>query len=282
MILLRLSQSEIEAGRLSPTTLARAKTAIADDGYVVLDRVAEPAYLQKIYEGMLEDIARWPAAHEGKPFVGGNLFPRRHPDFLFADILQNPFVADVLSAVIGAEPSCGMYSSNVTMPHLGDQQLHVDMAPIKAGDSLDYPCGSVVVNFPVIDFTLENGATEIWPATQKCARHPGEFWVHDDLRDARQEVRPPERAVISRGSALIRDIRLWHRGVLNQTDAVRPMVAMICNGQFRPGVDAIEKIAPLGSMPEACRDLFENSPEIYWNPTYVSGEIDMLTIEKQR
>ena len=88
-------------------------------------------------------------------------------------------------------------------------------------------------------------------------RRVGEFWVHDELQAARRKEVPPERAVIRRGAVLVRDIRLWHRGVLNKTDLIRPMIAMICNGGFRPGVDDPSKISSIGAFPEASRGVFE-------------------------
>ena len=71
-------------------------------------------------------------------------------------------------------------------------------------------------------------------------------------------------------------MRLWHRGVINKTDIVRPMIAMICNGGFRPGVDKIEERPSAGMFPEASRALFERSPRIHYPVKFEKGPIDYL------
>jgi hypothetical protein len=282
MRIIELSAGERANRKLSDESVASALDALDRDGFVVIDQVARPEHLDAIYRRMLEDLKIWPTKRgDGKEFVGGNIRPARDSALLFDDVLQNPYVADVLGAAMGREPTCGMYSSNVTMPGMGDQQLHSDQAPLTEGETLDYPCGSCVVNFPLVDFTEANGATEIWPGTHRVPRRVGEFWVNEDLQATRRDVRPPERAVIRKGAVLIRDIRLWHRGVINKTDIVRPMIAMICNGKFKPGVDAREKLPQLGPFPEASRGIFENAPRIHYNVTYGAEPIDYLVGEQK-
>jgi ectoine hydroxylase-related dioxygenase (phytanoyl-CoA dioxygenase family) len=282
MITLTLSSDERGCRKLHPSTLEAAKWAIDHDGYVVLKDVINPSLLEALYLQMLRDLDRWPEKHGGKPFVGGNLFPSRDPSLLFDDVLHNPFIADVLSYVLGPEPSCGMYSSNVTMPGLGDQKLHVDMKALAEGEWQDRRCNEVVVNIPVIDFTLQNGATEIWAGSQHIPRKVGEFWVNEELQ---AEMRPRcrvERAECPRGSAIIRDIRIWHRGVHNFTSQVRPMLTMICMGGFKPGVDSPDKIPCMGTFPESARSRFEGRPRIYFNPRYQPGMPDYLAEEKHK
>jgi len=188
----------------------------------------------------------------------------------------------VLSAVMGPEPSCGMYSSNVTMPGRGDQQLHVDMAPRKVEENFDYPTREMVVNIPVIDFTIQNGATEIWAGSHKMPRKIGDFWVNEDQQKEMRGKSRVDRAVAARGSAIIRDMRIWHRGIHNATPDVRPMISMICNGAFEPEKTPVEKIACLGTFPEAAREKFESNPRIRYHVTYQPDMPNYLKDEKQK
>src|SRR5215210_2635453 len=67
------------------------------------------------------------------------------------------------------------------------------------------------------------------------AGHPRELGVGsgDDIKippqvlEARRAISPPIQPTFRRGSMLIRDIRLWHAGMPNQTSTQRPMIAMI-------------------------------------------------------
>ena len=43
----------------------------------------------------------------------------------------------------------------------------------------------------------------------------------------RKKVRGPSQPSISKGSIVVRDLRLWHAGMPNLTDEVRVMLAMI-------------------------------------------------------
>lgn len=97
---------------------------------------------------------------------------------------------------------------------------------------------ALVVNVPLIDFTPENGSTELWLGT-----HTGELsglqvqeGAHGDrasgrikehLLVERRNVRGPSQPSISKGSIVVRDLRLWHAGMPNWTDEVRVMLAMI-------------------------------------------------------
>ena len=186
MRIIELSAGERTSRKLSDATIMSALDAVDRDGFVVVDQVARHDHLDAIYQRMLDDLKVWPTKKGGKHFEGGNLAPARDETLLFDDVLQNPWVADVLGAVMGREPTCGMYSSNVTMPGLGDQQLHSDEAPLKEGQTIEGPCKSMVVNFPLVDFTEANGATEIWPGTHRLPRRVGEFWVHEELQAERR------------------------------------------------------------------------------------------------
>ena len=86
---------------------------------------------------------------------------------------------------------------------------------------------------------MENGALEIWPGTHNDVRSGDRvadgLLVPDEWLEARREDVPPVRVPLSKGSMLLRDGRLWHRGTTNSTAHARPMVAMLYNAWwFRP------------------------------------------------
>jgi len=90
----------------------------------------------------------------------------------------------------------------------------------------------------MIDFTPENGSTELWLGThtgplaglqvQEGAqgdRASGR--IQESLLAERRNTRAPSQPGISKGSIVIRDLRLWHAGMPNLTDEVRVMLAFI-------------------------------------------------------
>jgi ectoine hydroxylase-related dioxygenase (phytanoyl-CoA dioxygenase family) len=97
---------------------------------------------------------------------------------------------------------------------------------------------ALVINVPLIAFTPSNGSTELWLGTHTGSlsglhvqegahgdRASGRIKEH--LLVDRRKVRGPCQPNISKGSIVVRDLRLWHAGMPNWTDEVRVMLAMI-------------------------------------------------------
>jgi ectoine hydroxylase-related dioxygenase (phytanoyl-CoA dioxygenase family) len=95
---------------------------------------------------------------------------------------------------------------------------------------------AVVVNVPLVTMTPENGATEFWLGTHtNSGLHIQEDWrgdkaggeIKNDIVEARRKEFPPIQPVISKGSIIIRDLRLWHCGKPNFEGTPRILLAMI-------------------------------------------------------
>ena len=97
---------------------------------------------------------------------------------------------------------------------------------------------ALVINVPLIDFTPENGSTELWLGTHTGSlsglqvqegahgdRASGR--IKESLLAERRSIRAPSQPNIRKGSIVIRDLRLWHAGMPNLTDDVRVMLALI-------------------------------------------------------
>ena len=98
----------------------------------------------------------------------------------------------------------------------------------------DHPF-ALVINVPLITMTPENGSTEVWLGTHTDSGLHVQEGAHgerasgrinlDELEKRRVE-RPPCRPIVPKGSLVIRDLRLWHAGIGNQTEVPRIMLAM--------------------------------------------------------
>jgi ectoine hydroxylase-related dioxygenase (phytanoyl-CoA dioxygenase family) len=153
----------------------------------------------------------------GNPYVGMHL-PFKPP---FSDelICANPLAVQVMEAAMG-DIVCTFYHSNTTLTGTDIQPIHIDMPSLLfPGLPVALPPWLMVVNIPLIDFTLENGSTEVWPGTHLDP---------DDTNLAeRCAARPSVRTNVYVGDLVVRDMRVWHRGMPNQTTAIRTMLAVV-------------------------------------------------------
>ena len=96
----------------------------------------------------------------------------------------------------------------------------------------------------------------------------GEIKVAADVLEARRAVCPPLQPVIREGSVVIRDIRMWHRGMPNHTPNPRPMIAMIHWVSWYP----------VGNLkfPKGTESIFVH-PDLVTCADFVDGEIDHIS-----
>jgi len=112
--------------------------------------------------------------------------------------------------------------------------------PVHTDADFEHPTHpfALVINVPLIDFTSENGSTEVWHGTHTgdlAGLHVQEGThgerasgrIKEQLLEGRRTVRGPCQPSIRKGSIVIRDLRLWHAGMPNWTEQVRVMLAMI-------------------------------------------------------
>lgn len=229
---LDITQEEVLSRRMTPEHLQAAVRALAEDGYVVLNDVVEMGHLDILRDKMLEDVQAF-RAREDAPynFNTGNIQqdPPPFPPYLFRDVLLNDMVIAVTRAVLGKGVKNCFYSGNTALHSTLRQPVHADMGQLWAGLEAAPPAYGLVVNVPVVDMSPLNGSTELWPGTHKDTS----VSVHDDIKVTPEALEvwrarsQPFQPTIRRGGVLIRDLRLWHAGMPNQTPQPRPMIAMI-------------------------------------------------------
>jgi ectoine hydroxylase-related dioxygenase (phytanoyl-CoA dioxygenase family) len=95
---------------------------------------------------------------------------------------------------------------------------------------------ALVVNVPLVATGPENGSTELWLGTHRPFGIESQEGAHgerasgrirEELLAERRDVSPPVQPVIKKGSIIVRDLRLWHAGMPNNTADTRVMLAMI-------------------------------------------------------
>ena len=144
--------------------------------------------------------------------------------YIFRDVVANPYVIQVTKELLGPGLYNNFYNGNTNCPGSTTQPLHRDGAHLWPDQKIAHPTTEVVVNISPQDTMAENGSVELWPGSHL---EVGEHGIEPEVEEARRKICPPIRGNAKKGSALIRDMRLWHRGVPNPSDKPRHMIAMI-------------------------------------------------------
>ena len=281
--------------RVAPGDTTRAVEAIHEHGFVILERTVPRAPLALLRRRMDEDteeLLRYCDSIGGNPRALGHLQqgPPVSPDLVFADVAMNRAVNDVCRALYGAEgaegdsrPLLTFYNGNTNCPGSVVQHLHMDGKHYTEVGETVAPTASVVVNIPPGPTSLGNGAIELWPGSHRihCVNDAGTGAGEAAgstiaaLATERRRVVAPVRPETEVGDVLIRDVRLWHRGVPNDSDRPRHMIALIVSKRFPS--------APVQRLrfEHGCEAALEGHG-VDANAEYVQGPIDYLIAPTRR
>ncbi|GAB1198548.1 hypothetical protein APSETT444_007871 [Aspergillus pseudonomiae] len=234
------SQTEIKNRQLSPQNLEIAIRSLHHDGLVVVENVVPHDALDRLNHKMVEDA--WTLRNkENSPFNynPGNIQQDPPPvrKYFDSDIFLNPdpIATQITSTALGPRPKWTFCSGNSAMPPTAENPPMSQ--PVHSDADFAHPTHpfAYVVNIPLITMTPENGSTEIWLGTHTDSGLHIQEGMHGerasgriqlDALEKRRMIRPPCQPVVPKGALVLRDLRLWHAGIGNQTDEVRVMLAM--------------------------------------------------------
>ncbi|KAJ5403909.1 hypothetical protein N7509_003780 [Penicillium cosmopolitanum] len=234
------SATEIQNGQLGPENLEVAIRSLYHDGLVVVNDVVPHDMLDRLNAKMIQDAHTLFARKENSPFnYNPNNIQQDAPpmgEFFEPQIFMNSIATQITSTALGPRPKWTFCSGNTAMPPTPEcppasQPVHSDAD----FQHPDHPF-ALVINVPLITMTPENGSTEIWLGTHRDTGLHVQEGIHGERASGRikeeelekqRAIRPPCQPVVPKGSIVLRDLRLWHAGIGNRTDAVRVMLAMI-------------------------------------------------------
>ena len=236
---IRVSEQELRAGEMSEAKVEQAMEAILIEGYVILDDVVDHDHLDLLHGKMAEDSEILIRAEKwgGAGSLKGHLtqYPPPMAPYVFRDIVANPFVIQVTKRLLPTGPKAHLgkmfnsyYNANANCPGSLQQALHMDWPHLWPGLEQAHPPYSLAINICLGDVTEENGATEIWPGS-----HLNTKPIDDENVAAQRRIAPPIRAEAEKGSLVIRDNRIWHRGMTNHANEVRHMLHTVHNIYWR-------------------------------------------------
>ena len=266
-MVITVKPTELASGKLSDKHVKQAVEAIRVDGYVVLENIINHKHLDILKERMDADSQKLIEAEKwgGAGMLKGHLQqgPPPFAPYIFSDIVANPYVVQVTKELLGPGVYNNFYNGNTNCPGSTTQPLHRDSDHLWLHQKVAHPTAEVVVNISPQDTTEENGSVQLWPGSHLdvSGRH-----INDDHEAARREIAPPIRGNAKKGSALIRDMRLWHRGVPNLSDEPRHMIAMIHRIRWLRSGRRLK-------YQKGCEAAFENS-ELDHNAEFVKEKLD--------
>ena len=227
--------SERRKGKLSEAHLQLALRTLRDTGFAVVERALPEDWIAEARDRCNRDVKAYlkdPAAKkkflvDAKGHVG--MPPKRKSPYMDSLAVANPYATPILDASLGAEVFCTYYNTNITWPGSAVQALHRDTHLLFPELGVPLPPHTVVVNIMLVDFTVENGATEVWPGSHLIVDGPEDRGVPLEVR---ARALPSVRTVVPAGSLVVRDLRMWHRGMPNQTDIIRSMLSIVYFRRF--------------------------------------------------
>lgn len=237
-----ITENEKRSGFVDPEKLAAIVEQIETIGFAALTNVVSQESCELHAQAIQDDVKKVRAsgtktAHERVTGEGHlQLGLRRFAPYVKADLVANPIIENVIAAVLGRGAWLGFYSGNVNCGGSTYQPLHYDRpfswttpeAAAKAGHSWPPPPTSLGCSIALEDITLDNGATEIYPGTHNATETIGLLKGSrlEDHPALLEKWGPADRMPIPAGGVVIRDPRMWHRGVPNSSSRARAMIAV--------------------------------------------------------
>ncbi|KAI1609422.1 phytanoyl-CoA dioxygenase family protein [Exophiala viscosa] len=234
LVQITLSPQELESKQISSHNLQKAIEALHRDGICAITNAIDPSHLDKLNERMVKEaqiLYDNPDTHRNFGPRTGNIQqePVVEPGYVFDDIIANPWAVSITECMLGPNPHMRFYSANTAFKADSRQPVHVDVH----FDFPKIPFG-LCINVNLVDTSPENGATEIWlgshtdtdPNSSDAPELSGDG-VRRNLIEERRRISPPLQPTLPKGSLIIRDFRLWHAGMPNQTDDPRVMLVTI-------------------------------------------------------
>lgn len=187
-------------------------------------------------------------------------------DYICKDILFNEKIHEILKNILGNNYYLSSYTCNANISKQ-NQPYHMDCShfhPLKAIKMIGN-CGpphQIIINIYLQDTNQKNGSLDVVEKSHLITDFTMDENGIIDQQSIDQHKDKIKRCNYLKGSVILRDKRLWHRGTINHTENVRFMVSMTFTSKW----------LKLNTLPfdYDTQDLFNNEcPFSTWNIEYV-------------
>jgi ectoine hydroxylase-related dioxygenase (phytanoyl-CoA dioxygenase family) len=181
-----------------------------ENGFFIINNALTDHEIQKALEELAGALKCELEYHKGAidyPFYGYVLNNACYGG-IFIELISERRLFQLVELLLGENMILYSYTSSSMPPKLGNPSstIHVD-SPIWIKN---YPL-RVGVMIPLVDFTMENGATTYLPGSHLFEQRPS-----DEAYSSHSK-----KLLVNAGSMFIFDARLWHSGGINSTDKWR-------------------------------------------------------------
>ncbi|MBM3262635.1 MAG: phytanoyl-CoA dioxygenase family protein [candidate division Zixibacteria bacterium] len=228
-----VSRTEIDTARLSPPTLCLALQDLHERGYVILENALPVSWVHDMRLAFDEALLKLVDGKPPQAHGGGS--PPMIPPFLDPLIIEHPMAVQIVEASMGEGVFSYLpYGCNTAWPGSPVQWIHRDSKHLFPEVPYALPPATLVVNIPLVDFTLENGCTELWPGSHLIVDTDPDIISDPYTRwsEEKASLLPSVRTVMPAGSVVVRDMRVLHRGMPNRTNIIRSMIALVYFRRF--------------------------------------------------
>ena len=188
----------------------------AREGYVTLPSVVSKSRLAALAEELRTEFSR--ARTSGELFSGGgtisghlNCFPGSRSRFVYEELEQYG-IFDLVKELAPSTTGTPNVGCNLNLPNSSAQNPHADGY---------FASPFLIVNVAPVDTDVKNGAMEVVPSTHL---REYKYWQYA------VSGKPAIRTCLKAGDVIVRSSLLWHRGMPNRTNAIRPMLAFTWEG----------------------------------------------------
>jgi len=207
-----------------------------EDGYLKIEDCFDPARITGLHDLALDKFTEVQAIIEEKGHKMGigvkycfREIVQRHKHRYemaygmdseeFAIVPACDKIMDVVRGILGDDCVVINKSLVVSRPGAETQAWHSDGPHLDL--SKDLPCHCLNVFVPLVDVDENNGPTEMRPGSVALTRELKKSYMRAFLT---KKIRPVDAPNLEKGSVLLFDYRILHRGKANNSELLRPVL----------------------------------------------------------
>lgn len=224
-----------------------------DNGFVRLDNVFEPAFMEQLQAHYQKYYAfqLWHTQqHDKHPLYTVKVEKTLADPNWFA----NPKVFPLIQKLVGEDCIIGAMSVIVSFPGACDQRIHRDNEPLYGPDyhrDVELPPYALTMLVPLVDCNLETGCTRVWPKSHKLG-------TQNDMDSI--EPLDPEVKV---GNIMMTDSKLIHLGAANVSQQHRPVLYITFLRKWYRDFGGYDSRPPLYITPKALQQMPSRYRELF-------------------